>query len=100
MTDPDALHAFHTWADQIQPEKIVDDDIAALQEVGVAANALDDARSKLQSAVDSAREVGFSWARIGTVLGVSRQAAEQRFGRGRTSPTSTPDDPLRSRESA
>lgn len=97
MTDLDALDAFQTWAEQVQPEAIVDEDIAALQEVGIAANALDDARSRLQSAVDSARDVGLSWARIGTVLGVSRQAAEQRFGRRRAS---TPDDPLRSRESA
>jgi hypothetical protein len=31
--------------------------------------------------VDKAREAGASWAQIGTALGISRQAAQQRFGR-------------------
>lgn len=35
----------------------------------------------LQSAVTSARLAGLSWERIGQRLGMSRQAAQQRFGR-------------------
>ena len=35
----------------------------------------------LQSAVTSARLAGLSWERIGNRLGMSRQAAQQRFGR-------------------
>ena len=35
----------------------------------------------LQSAVTSARLAGLSWERIGHRLGMSRQAAQQRFGR-------------------
>lgn len=47
----------------------------------VAARAHDETRSILQSAVDSARRAGYSWEAIGRILGVSKQAAQQRFGR-------------------
>lgn len=36
----------------------------------------------LQAAVQSARSAGHSWEAIGSVLGMSRQAAQQRFGKG------------------
>jgi hypothetical protein len=35
----------------------------------------------MQAAVDRARAAGHSWKRIGDVLGTTRQAAFQRFGR-------------------
>ena len=35
----------------------------------------------LGDAVDQARRMGASWAAVGDVLGISRQAAQQRFGR-------------------
>jgi hypothetical protein len=35
----------------------------------------------LRAAVDRARAAGQSWSRIGDVLGTTRQAAFQRFGR-------------------
>jgi hypothetical protein len=43
----------------------------------------------LHAAVTSARSAGASWDRIGQRLGISRQAAQQRFGR-----TSTHDEPV------
>lgn len=46
----------------------------------VAARAHEETRSILQSAVDSARRAGHSWEAIGRILGVSKQAAQQRFG--------------------
>ncbi|MEO7587740.1 MAG: hypothetical protein ABIS84_06890 [Arachnia sp.] len=46
-----------------------------------AASRLEVARAGLQSAVDLARAHGQSWADIGDVLGISRQAAFKRFGR-------------------
>jgi len=35
---------------------------------------------ELEAAVERAREQGASWAQVGTALGVTRQAAWQRFG--------------------
>jgi hypothetical protein len=49
--------------------------MAAAQELSSAADAA------MQAAVDRARAAGHSWKRIGDVLGTTRQAAFQRFGR-------------------
>jgi hypothetical protein len=49
--------------------------IAANREQTVAA-------AKLRRQVSLARRSGHSWAAIGFALGISRQAAQQRFGRG------------------
>ena len=44
--------------------------------------AADESGRLLHEAVTSARNAGHSWEAIGDVLGVSRQAAQQRFGAG------------------
>jgi Protein of unknown function (DUF3887) len=49
--------------------------MSAARELSASADAA------LQAAVDRARAAGHSWQRIGDVLGTSRQAAFQRFGR-------------------
>lgn len=55
-----------------------EDDLALLRIPHVANDA---ARVSLALQVDGARKAGCTWADIGTVLGISRQAAEQRFGK-------------------
>ncbi len=55
----------------------------ALEEVRRAQRAVTAARVELRSAVDRAHADGASWAAIGAVLGISRQAAFKRFGRPR-----------------
>ena len=52
-----------------------------LELVDVTARAGTETRSLLSEAVTSARAAGASWDAIGRVLGMSRQAAHQRFGR-------------------
>jgi hypothetical protein len=49
--------------------------MAAARELSAATDAV------LQATVDRARAAGHSWKRIGDVLGTTRQAAFQRFGR-------------------
>ena len=51
-----------------------------LQRVAGAAAAFEAARAALHQAVHAALDHGASWSEIGGVLGVSRQAAFQRFG--------------------
>lgn len=51
----------------------------------------------LQQAVGAARSNGHSWAAIGAALGLTRQAAQQRFGRVEPPPTAVPD-PVTERE--
>ena len=50
-----------------------------LRHVREAASAADAAVEDLRAAVAQARANGESWGTIGMVLGVSRQAAQQRF---------------------
>ena len=57
----------------------VDDHLAL---VAASARAEDEARELLQRSVAAARAGGASWALIGAELGMSRQAAQQRFGGG------------------
>jgi hypothetical protein len=51
-----------------------------LELVDGASQAFEAARVALHDAVRAARDDGATWADIGDVLGVSRQAAFQRFG--------------------
>jgi hypothetical protein len=52
-----------------------------------AARAIDDG---MQRAVQRARQAGHTWAEVGQVLGTTRQAAFQRFGRPADSPAGLP----------
>lgn len=49
--------------------------------VAVAATASDAAHHAVHEAVGRARSAGLSWSEIGQILGISRQAAYQRFGK-------------------
>lgn len=53
--------------------------IEDLRAVAVAADAVAAGEARLTEAVEIARAHGRSWTRIGDALGVSRQAARQRF---------------------
>jgi hypothetical protein len=52
-----------------------------LEVVAVSSTILEAARSAMESSVAAARGQGCSWAEIGKVLGVTRQAAFRRYGR-------------------
>lgn len=43
----------------------------------------DEARLALHRWIDASRRAGLSWAEIGALIGISKQAAQQRFGGGR-----------------
>ncbi len=53
---------------------------AELAELMAAATELSDAEERVVSALRNARGAGASWAQVGDALGISRQAAQQRFG--------------------
>jgi hypothetical protein len=54
---------------------------SALAKLGMALASAQDAELRLREAVDAARDAGRTWAEIGDILGTTRQAAFQRFGR-------------------
>lgn len=51
--------------------------------IRLAARDTRDADALLRQAVGAARADGWTWDRIGQVLGITRQAAYQRFGKER-----------------
>ena len=50
-----------------------------LRRIGLAKRKIRTAEDELRAAVRAARTAGYSWAAIGSTLGVSRQAAQERF---------------------
>jgi hypothetical protein len=81
-TDKDierAASRFEQLADSLDPDTAQVEGTDDLREIATAAEAVraDDAR--LQEAVILARARGRSWNHIAVALGVSRQAARQRF---------------------
>lgn len=72
-------------------DKLDDVDVESpLRVLRQARDGLREAESRLRGAVDAAREAGHSWSEIGDVLGTTRQAAFQRFGRPIDPRTGTP----------
>jgi hypothetical protein len=74
-----AVNADLTPADR--KGKIYDVSSDPLADVGEALQAVRSAEARLRDAVDAARDGGHTWAEVGEVLGTTRQAAFQRFGR-------------------
>jgi DNA-directed RNA polymerase specialized sigma24 family protein len=74
-----AARRFEQLADSLDPATAQVEDTADLREIATAAETVraDDAR--LREAVLLARAHGRSWNHIALALGVSRQAARQRF---------------------
>jgi hypothetical protein len=74
-----AAKRFERLVDKLDPETVEAEHTDDLREIAAAAEAVraDDAR--LREAVTVARAHGRSWNHIALALGVSRQAARQRF---------------------
>jgi hypothetical protein len=77
-----AAEQVEAWAEQFDPDgdDVEVDDTRDLAAVAAAADAVAAAEAALRTAVEVARAHGRSWNRIAIPLGVSRQAALQRFG--------------------
>ncbi len=62
---------------------VVGRDWSALVAVETAVGRLEAAEAELAGAVEHARRLGHSWGMLGAALGVTRQAAQQRYAGGR-----------------
>lgn len=67
------------WLDGLEPEATAADHTEDLAQVGEAALTLAQDEQTLENAIRVAREHGRSWTEIALRLGVSRQAARQRY---------------------
>jgi hypothetical protein len=70
----------------------VRDVITAADNLKRARRRVEAADQALREAVTQARRDGASWADVGAVLGITRQSAQQRFGRARV-PLTDPAPP-------
>jgi DNA-directed RNA polymerase specialized sigma24 family protein len=74
-----AAQRFEQLADELDPEKARVERTDDLRDIAAASEAVRADEARLREAVELARERGRSWNEIGVALGVSRQAARQRF---------------------
>ena len=72
--------ALERWADRVEPEVLRKADREALQVIAALAGERDRTNRDLATWVARARESGCTWSQIGAQLGVSKQAAQQKFG--------------------
>jgi hypothetical protein len=74
-----AARRFEKMADQLDPARVDVLRIDDLREVAIVSEAVRTDEARLREAVQIARAHGRSWNQIALALGVSRQAARQRF---------------------
>lgn len=75
----DAASRFEELAGDLDPAAAVVEETEDLRQIAVACDAVRADEARVRAAVDAARSHGRSWNEIALALGVSRQAARQRF---------------------
>lgn len=68
------------WLDSLDPATDPADDIRDLRAITATVDAIAENEARLTEAVATARRNGRSWGMIARALGVSKQAAQQRYG--------------------
>lgn len=76
-----ALADTEAWLDRLDPETLAsqDADAADLRSIGEALHAVAASDLRLAEQVATARANGRTWTQIASILGVSKQAARERF---------------------
>ena len=77
VVENDAFAAFARRIIRAHGRRVADGDVEALRDLVTLSTELDRA---IGEAVIGLRAFGYSWAEIGSRLGISRQAAQQRWG--------------------
>jgi hypothetical protein len=68
------------WLDSLDPAMLQAEDLSDLRAITASVGGVANSEHELVRAVHAARVNGRSWGRIAMALGVSKQAAQQRFG--------------------
>jgi hypothetical protein len=74
-----AARRFREWADELDPGTVEAEDISDLAAIAEAVDMARRDEALITERVAAARSHGRSWNRIAIALGVSRQAARQKF---------------------
>jgi hypothetical protein len=72
--------ALERWADQVEPDDLRVADTDALRAIAELVDQRHHVDTEIARAVRSARAAHRSWSEIGTMLGVSKQAAQRKYG--------------------
>ena len=73
--------ALEAWADDVDSDELVEVDTDELKAIAQYAVRRDRLETALADAVRVARSNGRSWSEIGTMLGVSKQAAQRKYSK-------------------
>ncbi|WFE51459.1 hypothetical protein [Micromonospora sp. WMMD1155] len=77
VVENDAFASFARRIIRAHGRRVATGDVEALRDLIALSSVIDDA---IGEAVIGLRAFGYSWAEIGSRLGISRQAAQQRWG--------------------
>jgi len=72
--------ALEDWAERVESSDLTEADTAALRVMAELAERREVVEEELTEAVRSARQAHRSWSEIGMMLGVSKQAAQRKYG--------------------
>jgi hypothetical protein len=72
--------ALEQWADNVNTEDLTNADTENLRLIAELAERREEIDDELINAVRSARQANRSWSEIGAMLGVSKQAAQRKYG--------------------
>ena len=72
--------ALEEWAERVESSDLEEADTRALRAIAELAERREVVEEELTDAVRSARQAHRSWSEIGTMLGVSKQAAQRKYG--------------------
>lgn len=75
------LAKFEEWSGGVDADDLVEVDSSALQRITELTDQRAAVDGELTEAVMTARIDGHSWAKIAVMLGVTKQAAQQRYGK-------------------
>ena len=72
--------ALEEFAERVESSDSKEADTEALRTIAELAERRDEVEQELTEAVRSARQAHHSWSEIGTMLGVTEQAAQRKYG--------------------
>jgi len=76
----DRAAALEEWAQTVDPADLRSADTDSLRHIAELAQQRDQVDSELAESVRAARAARRSWSEIGAMLGVSKQAAQRKYG--------------------
>jgi hypothetical protein len=76
--------ALERWADNVREDELREVDTSSLRDIAELAERRTAIDAELIAAVRRARLARRSWSEIGAMLGVSKQAAQRKYGPGPT----------------